>query len=177
MKKAYLPASLSAIHQELETINNLQSQLRVTILETAKIIGGEVLVLIPDEQTRRFLQVRATEDPLEAAKTELHSMQRTFLDIILMRSITDSQNESLFGNMFIYIDKQDLQNAGFETKGMPEDNIYPLKQACRVLTVATDRFIIADPLHWSSPPHWEFVCLHAICDFTKKALPILESQN
>lgn len=175
MKKHSYPPGLILIHNEIGEIDRLLHQAEAETLRAAKILSREILNLFPDELPKKILQLNAID---EDAKED-EPLKATFLEVILMKAITDSQRRIRFSSGFVLVSNTELQNIGLSTTSENKGETgSKLASACAEITRVTGSFLLCNFVQWGLGEKYpDVVEFAANCNFLEKTIPIPELQD
>jgi hypothetical protein len=163
------------IHNELKEINDLSTKIEIKVLEAAKKLANRVIELFSGApKVIGVLNMKATDRDSETLII-LPESEKTFLEILLMKAIINSQYNR-FSNKIILIKKELFKNNGLDianAKGSEE----AIESVCKFICTTTGNFITCGVMNWSAADNSDYIELWGNCSYDNKTLPVLELQD
>jgi len=172
MKKHSYPPGLTLIHNEIGSIDRLLHQAEAETLRAAKILSKEILNLFPNKLPKKLLESPAIDE--QCRKEEL--LNRTFLEVVLMRAIRESQYPTRFSSGFLVVSNTALQNIGLSTAFQNlEETGKELDLVCAEINRVTELFIFCNFTKWVVADKDPNVAEFSVnCNFLEKTIPTPE---
>ncbi len=172
MIQVNIPPGLADIADEITEIVKLSNEAETKTLLAAKKLSEKILNLFQNGLLKNLLQMPAVENTEEIGHTALFP-KRTFLEVALMKAVSDSQKKVRFSSHFVIVDNTELQNIGISTMlGNRVKSTSQLDEACAEISRITGMFIFCGFVQWGIgekfPDHAQFT---VNCNFLEKTIP------